>query len=172
MDRYICDTKLTDGVWRPVYETPEGRQYVVDDNVKPVFGVWYIPREERDATFADRPVIVEPDSPRADQRPARSRQGGLPGCLPAVAPAGARRARPRGAALCSTLGQPGGLPRPRPGRFSRATTNRSASGCRAADSRRALWRVFSGAVSHTRTVVSPEPDANVAPPLLKANDHT
>jgi hypothetical protein len=39
-------------------ERPDGRQYVLDDAGEPVYGVWFIPREE-----ADWPVVVrEPSS--------------------------------------------------------------------------------------------------------------
>ena len=50
---------------RSVFETPDGRQNVVDDDGEFVFGVWYMPgeisREEWDALFADRLIIVEPE---------------------------------------------------------------------------------------------------------------
>jgi hypothetical protein len=36
------------------YEQPTGRQYVIDHGGEPVYGLWYIPREE-----ADLPVVVE-----------------------------------------------------------------------------------------------------------------
>jgi hypothetical protein len=59
-DRHICNTEFTDGAWRPVYETPSGRQYIIDEEGEQVFGVWFVPREEC-LGAADRPIIVEPD---------------------------------------------------------------------------------------------------------------
>jgi hypothetical protein len=53
-DVHVADTVFTDGVWRAVYEQPDGRQYVIDDDGEPVFGIWFIPRDD-----ADVPVIVE-----------------------------------------------------------------------------------------------------------------
>jgi hypothetical protein len=47
----ICFTEFTDGMMRPVFEDARG-QYVIDDG-EPVYGLWYIPREE-----ADLPLIV------------------------------------------------------------------------------------------------------------------
>jgi hypothetical protein len=49
----ICFTEFTDGLTRPVFEDAHG-QYVLDDEGEPVYGVWFIPREE-----ADLPLIVE-----------------------------------------------------------------------------------------------------------------
>ena len=60
MDRHVCDTEFTDGVWRPVYETPSGRQYVIDAEGEPVFGLWWMPHEECFGAV-DRPIIVEPE---------------------------------------------------------------------------------------------------------------
>jgi hypothetical protein len=57
IDRHVADTEFVDGVWRPVYETPEGRQYVIDPDGEEVFGVWYIPREE--CLRVDQPTIIE-----------------------------------------------------------------------------------------------------------------
>jgi len=65
MDRHVATTEFVDGVWREVWETPDGRQYVVDDDGELVFSVWFMPgdisREEWDALFADRPIIVDSD---------------------------------------------------------------------------------------------------------------
>jgi hypothetical protein len=44
-DEIIARTLFTDGTWRNVYEQPDGRQYVIDDNAEQVFGAWYIPPE-------------------------------------------------------------------------------------------------------------------------------
>lgn len=38
---------FTDGVKRPVYQEPDGRQFVIDGDGDKVYGVWYIPEEER-----------------------------------------------------------------------------------------------------------------------------
>jgi hypothetical protein len=48
---------FTDGVKRPVYELA-GHQYVEDDDGEPIFGVWFIAREE-----CDTAVIVSPSPP-------------------------------------------------------------------------------------------------------------
>jgi len=32
MDRHVANTEFVDGVKRPVFESPDGRQYVVDDD--------------------------------------------------------------------------------------------------------------------------------------------
>jgi hypothetical protein len=45
---------FVDGLRRSVYEEPDGRQYVVDNDGEKVFGVWFIPREE-----CDQPIIVD-----------------------------------------------------------------------------------------------------------------
>jgi hypothetical protein len=48
-----CFTEFTDGLMCPVFENARG-QFVIDDEVEPVYGLWYIPREE-----ADLPLIVD-----------------------------------------------------------------------------------------------------------------
>jgi hypothetical protein len=45
MDQHVATVEFTDGVWRPVYEQPDGRQYI-DVEGAPVYGTWYIPRDE------------------------------------------------------------------------------------------------------------------------------
>jgi hypothetical protein len=52
-DEQVCQTEFVDGSMRPVYETPEHRQYVLDDDGEPVYGVWFIPPD------VDSPVIVD-----------------------------------------------------------------------------------------------------------------
>jgi hypothetical protein len=52
----ICRTLFTDGVWRPVYESPGDRQYVIDDDGQRLYGVWYVPPD------ADPPLIVEQEA--------------------------------------------------------------------------------------------------------------
>jgi hypothetical protein len=36
---------------RAVYEAHDGRQYVLDNDGEPVYGVWFIPRDEADVPF-------------------------------------------------------------------------------------------------------------------------
>jgi hypothetical protein len=44
-DQHVATVEFADGTRRQVFEQPGGRQYV-DDNGVPLFGVWYIPRDE------------------------------------------------------------------------------------------------------------------------------
>jgi hypothetical protein len=53
-DPIVCYTASLRGLMRPVYEALDGRQYVLDDDGEPVYGVWFIPRDE-----ADLPFVVE-----------------------------------------------------------------------------------------------------------------
>ena len=53
-DRHVADICLDDDCTRAVFEQPNGRQYVLDDEGAPMFGVWFIPPDD-----ADVPVIVE-----------------------------------------------------------------------------------------------------------------
>jgi hypothetical protein len=48
----VAEIQFTDGTARSVFEDTRG-QYVLDDDGEPVYGVWFIPREE-----CDVPVIV------------------------------------------------------------------------------------------------------------------
>ncbi len=52
----IAYIECEDGTRRAVFEDFGGRQYLLDDEGEPVYGVWYIPRGE-----CDRPIIVHPD---------------------------------------------------------------------------------------------------------------
>ena len=45
-DPIVAYVFFTDGAKRPVYQEPSGRQYVFDEDEK-VYGVWYLPPEER-----------------------------------------------------------------------------------------------------------------------------
>jgi hypothetical protein len=54
MDRHVATTEFVDGVWREVWETPDGRQYVVDDDGEFVFGVWHLPHED-----SDEPAVID-----------------------------------------------------------------------------------------------------------------
>jgi hypothetical protein len=47
VDQHITDVEFFDG-WLPVYQQPDGRQYVLDADGEPVFGVWYMPPDELD----------------------------------------------------------------------------------------------------------------------------
>jgi hypothetical protein len=55
----VCDTQFIDGTWRAVYETPSGRQYVVDDKGAPVNGVLFIPREDQRFAFFAPPDLPD-----------------------------------------------------------------------------------------------------------------
>jgi hypothetical protein len=35
----IAEVDFTDGPWRPVYENPDSRQYVLDDQDEPVYAL-------------------------------------------------------------------------------------------------------------------------------------
>jgi hypothetical protein len=52
MNEHVATVEFTDGVWRPVYEQSDGRQYV-DVDGEPVYGVWYI----KEATPGMRPGV-------------------------------------------------------------------------------------------------------------------
>jgi hypothetical protein len=58
----VADARLTDGTQRAVYELPDGRQLVEDDDGCRVVGYWYIAREEWDAMFSEEPIVVDADS--------------------------------------------------------------------------------------------------------------
>jgi hypothetical protein len=45
-DRIIGEVDFVDGSRRLVYEGPDGRQYVLDDEGELVHGVWVMPAEE------------------------------------------------------------------------------------------------------------------------------
>jgi hypothetical protein len=44
-DPIVARTLFLGEIWRDVYEQPDGRRYVLDDDDEPVYGEWYIPRE-------------------------------------------------------------------------------------------------------------------------------
>ena len=58
----ITSVEFSDGTTRLVYEDPHG-QYVLDDEGKPTYGVWYVPREELEAMFGPQPIIVKASDP-------------------------------------------------------------------------------------------------------------
>jgi hypothetical protein len=43
MDRHVATVEFK-GKWRPVWEQPDGHQYVDIDGA-PVYDVWFVPRE-------------------------------------------------------------------------------------------------------------------------------
>jgi hypothetical protein len=57
----VAYVRFIDGIHRPVFELPDGRQYVEYDDGCRIVWYWYMPRAERDAMFAE-PTIV--DAPR------------------------------------------------------------------------------------------------------------
>jgi hypothetical protein len=54
----VARTLFVDGIWREVFEEPNGRQYVLDQDAEPVYGVWFIPRE-----MPEPDAIVEAKQP-------------------------------------------------------------------------------------------------------------
>ena len=47
MNTPLAPIPFIDGVTRPVYVVEDGRQYVLDDKVRPIYGVWvYIDEPE------------------------------------------------------------------------------------------------------------------------------
>lgn len=57
----IASIPLMGGVTRPVYLDADGRQYVLDDNSRPVHGVW---------VYIDEPMIVDAIMESAGSSPA------------------------------------------------------------------------------------------------------
>lgn len=51
----IASVPFTDGVTRPVYVDPDGRQYVVGPDGEKVHGVWVL----TDEVLEDAPLVVE-----------------------------------------------------------------------------------------------------------------
>ena len=47
-DPIVAYTAFLGGPMRPVYEQWNGRQYVMDDEGEPVYGLWFIPPDEPD----------------------------------------------------------------------------------------------------------------------------
>jgi hypothetical protein len=56
MDQHVASIEFTDGVWCRVYETSDGRQYVIDDDGHRVYGLWFIPPDDPQPTV----VVVQP----------------------------------------------------------------------------------------------------------------
>jgi hypothetical protein len=59
----IATVDFSDGAKRVVYEDAHG-QYVLDDQGEAWYGVWFVPREELDAMFGERPIIVKAGTKR------------------------------------------------------------------------------------------------------------
>jgi hypothetical protein len=59
-DPIIAYTEFNGPPMRPVYERPDGRQYVLDDDGEPVYGVWFVPREEADVAMGVRGQLTKP----------------------------------------------------------------------------------------------------------------
>ncbi len=59
----IAYVRFTDSVWRRVYELPDRRQCVEDNDGCSTAGYWYMPREEWGAMFAE-PIVDEAPAPR------------------------------------------------------------------------------------------------------------
>ena len=53
----IGNIEFSDGACRFVYEDAHG-QYLMGDEGKPMYGVWYVPREGLEAMFGDQPIIL------------------------------------------------------------------------------------------------------------------
>jgi hypothetical protein len=53
-ERVIGIRRFVDGSQRVVYQEPDGRQFVLDDDLEPVYGVWILQDEE----LHDEPIIV------------------------------------------------------------------------------------------------------------------
>jgi hypothetical protein len=59
MDEHVATICFIDGVWRPVYEGADARQYVIDGDGEKVYGVWFIPPSEPTPT-----VIIDAPADR------------------------------------------------------------------------------------------------------------
>src|SRR4029077_1804089 len=51
---HLGERQFTDDTTRPVYRSDDGRQYVLDDDGEPVYGVWQHPDEHRAARVVTR----------------------------------------------------------------------------------------------------------------------
>ena len=59
MDHVVAYTNFILGQRRPVYETPDMRQYVIGDDGEQVWGVWFIPKDQPDVPA----VVILPGVP-------------------------------------------------------------------------------------------------------------
>jgi hypothetical protein len=46
MDEHVATISFIDGVWHPIYEDADGRQYVIDGDGEKAYGVWFIPPDD------------------------------------------------------------------------------------------------------------------------------
>jgi hypothetical protein len=49
----LGEREFTDGTTRPVYRSDDGRQFLLDDDREPVYGVWLHPDEY------DEPIVIQ-----------------------------------------------------------------------------------------------------------------
>ena len=54
-DEIVARVLFTDGIWREVYQQPNGRQYVLDQDAEPLYGVWFLPRVDD----LPEPIVVQ-----------------------------------------------------------------------------------------------------------------
>jgi hypothetical protein len=57
-DPVIGRRLFTDGVTRPVYRGPDGREYVIGPDGGRVYGTWLVPEAEPDTAV----TVVDPDN--------------------------------------------------------------------------------------------------------------
>ena len=66
MPEPIAYVWFVDGVKRPIFAEPDGKQYVLDDDGEPIYGVWYIARTRCSATGRSLWTTSRSDLPRGD----------------------------------------------------------------------------------------------------------
>ncbi len=54
----LGERQFTDGTTRPIYRSDDGRQYVLDDEGEPGYGVWLNPDEYSEPHSLSRPSIT------------------------------------------------------------------------------------------------------------------
>jgi hypothetical protein len=57
MNEHVATIETTDGRWVPVFLQPDGRQFVVDNDGRRRFGIWWWPEEDEDGS--DQPTIID-----------------------------------------------------------------------------------------------------------------
>ena len=53
----LGESQFTDATTRPIYRDGDGRQFILDEDGEPVYGVWLHPDEYQE------PVALEPQAP-------------------------------------------------------------------------------------------------------------